>query len=84
MITERTLSPQEIAKRHRVGVEKVINWIKKGELSAFDVGTVRGSQRPRFRVTESALENFEKNRTVVAPPPRARRRRRDTSIREYF
>ncbi|MBN2291804.1 MAG: helix-turn-helix domain-containing protein [Pirellulales bacterium] len=80
----RTFSPKELAERYEVATDKVIAWIRSGELSAFDVGSKPGSQRPRYRISENAIESFEIARSIQPPTPRTRRRRRDPNVKEFF
>ena len=71
---DRYLTPPMIAKRLRVSPEKVLNWIRKGELRAVNISD--GGRRPRYRVAPDDLEAFLKRREVQPPPPIQRRRRR--------
>lgn len=67
------LAPPEIAKQLRVSPEKVLGWIRRGELKAVNVSN--GHSRPRYRVSQESLDAFLKYREVYPPPPRVRRRR---------
>jgi excisionase family DNA binding protein len=71
--TREYLTPPEIAKRLRVNVDKVLTWIRSGELRAINVATRRGC-RPRYRVAVVDLESFLRSRAVVPPQPVTRRR----------
>lgn len=57
MTLEPTYSPPEIAKSWGVSREKVLNWIRKGDLIAINT-TLKDGGRPRYRVKESDLSNF--------------------------
>ena len=72
---KRYLTPTEIATRLRVSPEKVLNWIRKAELRAVNVGEETG--RRLYRVNPDDLEDFLKSREVQ-PPPRRIRHRRET------
>lgn len=74
-----TSSIKDIQKRYGVGEHTVLGWIRRGELRAINVCRT-GSSRPKWRITEQALEAFEENRTPTPPPPRTRRRKRDAEI----
>ena len=50
-------TPPEIAKQLRVDVAKIIARIRAGELVAIDVSTP-GSRRPRYRISDEALQDF--------------------------
>ena len=65
-------TPPQIAKRLRVRGDKVLNWIRKGELCAVNVSD---STRPRYRVSEGDLATFLDRRSVD-PQPRVERCRR--------
>jgi len=82
-IPSRTLTPPQVASRLRVSPEKVIAWIRAGELRAIDVAT-RGSRRPRYRIDPADLVAFENGRAVVARPAPSRRRRRSPEVIEFF
>jgi len=84
--TSRTkLSPPQIARRWGVSPQKILAWIRSGELRAIDAATHRGG-RPRYLVDIADLAAFEQRRAVVVPPAtrRCRRRRRDAGITVYF
>ena len=80
------MSPPKLAKQWGVSPDKIIAFIKSGELPAIDVSTNRGSPRPRFLIDIADVEAFEMSRAVIPPAPKTkrRRRRRDPAIREYF
>ena len=68
----RYLIPREIAIRLRVSPEKVLGWIRRGELCAINVSN---ATRPRYRINPDDLEAFLRRREVQPPPPRQRRKR---------
>ena len=78
------LTPPRVAERLKVSPEKVITWIRSGELAAADVSLRPGTGRPRFRVDPQELDAFLRRRSVVPTPKTKRRRRRDPSVTEYF
>lgn len=77
-----TLSPRALAARWGVCVDKVLNFIRSGELRAFNVASTT-SKRPRYRISMAEVERFEQEtRATASPvqtPPEAPRRRRDSS-----
>jgi hypothetical protein len=81
-------TPAELAKDARIGINKVLDWIRKGELRAVNVAANAEGQRPRWRVAESDWEDFQLRRsTSPTPTPRPSRRRRretDASVIEFF
>jgi len=80
--TGRFLSPPAVARRLAVKPERVIGWIRRGELRALNVGD--GKQRPRYRVSEADLLAFEQRRAVVPPAKPSRRRRQSAEVIQFF
>ena len=79
------LTPPQLAKEWGVSPDKIVGFIRRGELRAIDVSTNRGSARPRYLIDRRDIEAFENARAVVPPAPKTRRRRRrDSSVKEYF
>lgn len=80
------LTPAQCAARLAIDVDRVRTLIRNGELAAIDVG--QGTRRrPRYRVSESALDNFIQQRTVRPPSTaenRRQHRRRDPQVVEFF
>lgn len=77
------LTVAQAAERLGVGVDVVAAHIRAGRLAASNVGL--GSQRPRYRITPEAIEEFLAERLVRPAAPAARpRRRRLESVTEYF
>jgi hypothetical protein len=77
------LTVREVARRYRVGTQKVVNWIRRGELGAINTSTSLCS-RPRFVVLPDALLAFEKARAVVPKPKPARRARPRSDFIDFF
>jgi hypothetical protein len=70
-------TPKEIATRFSVKPEAVTAWIAAGELVAINVARP-GATRPRWRISEEAIEDFERRRSSRPqqnPKPASRRRR---------
>jgi excisionase family DNA binding protein len=65
------VTPPDIAKLLRVSPEKVLGWIRRGELKAVNVGN---GFRPRYRVSWDHLDAFLAAREVQPPPERPRRK----------
>ena len=76
------LTPPEVAKRLRIRPDKVLAWIRSGELTAIDVSESQGG-RPRWRVSEADLQDFLKRRQSQ-PAPKQTRRRREKPRKSYF
>lgn len=58
------LTPPALAKRWGITPEKVIAFIRRGELRAFDVASP-GSKRPRYRILLDAVCEFEHRRSAM-------------------
>jgi excisionase family DNA binding protein len=75
---------QDLERRFGVTVHTVLGWIRSGELRAVNVGRRPGARKPRWRITQAAVEAFELARTATPPPPRARRRKRASDVIEFY
>lgn len=76
------LTTAEVARRYRVGEDRVRAWIKAGALKAVNTSDI-GCAKPRFVVTVEALAEFERTRST-APLPKPVRRRRADGQRDFF
>jgi len=83
-MSERTLSVRNLCERYGVSEHTVLGWIRSGELKAVNVGRRLGAKKPRWRITEVALEAFEQLRTPTAPAPRGRRKKRPAGVIEFY
>ncbi len=81
-VTGRGLTVADVAKRYRVGEDKVRAWIKSGLLKAVNTQDV-ACGKPRFVVLPEALTEFERTRSP-APFPKVPRRRRPTGQIDFF
>jgi excisionase family DNA binding protein len=77
-------TPPEVGKRLGVNAEKVLGWIRSGELRAVDVSIHHGSGRPRWRISEADLEDFLHARSATPAPKTRRRRSMVGNVKEYF
>jgi transposase len=88
-MTDHTLTPlpqagltvREVARRYRVGEDKVRAWIARGELAAVNTAAVLCG-RPRWVILPDALAGFERRR-AGGPPPKPCRRVRQVGIDFY-
>jgi transposase len=76
------LTVRDVARRYRVGEDKVRAWIRRGELQAINTSASL-SARPRWVVTVQSLELFERRR-AGGPPPKPQRRRRRREEIDYY
>ena len=84
VVEQHTLTPPELAKRWRVKAERVIVWIKSGELRAFDVSSRPGVGKPRYRIPQDAIIEFENRRSAAQVKTTRRRRQQPVDVIEYF
>lgn len=84
--------PRDLALRWGVCIDKVLNFIRSGELRAFNVAA-KSSKRPRYRIPLESVRQFEEQTRAAAipeapaPPAPSRRRKRDSATparRTYF
>jgi hypothetical protein len=83
---ERTkLTPPQIAQLWGIAPDKVVAFIRSGELRAINVASPGRNQRPRFLVDLQDLADFERRREVQpAPKQPPRRPRREPSGNDYY
>jgi excisionase family DNA binding protein len=78
------LTPPEVAARYGISPDKVLAWIRAGELRAVNIAT-RPTGKPRWLIDEADLAAFETRRTAqVVPVVTPRRRCGDTDVIAYF
>jgi excisionase family DNA binding protein len=69
------LTVRDVARRLRVGADKVRGWIARGELLAVNTAT-RG--KPRYVILPEELAAYERTLAVGSRPPVKRRKKRET------
>ena len=57
-----SLTPPQVARRLGVNPDKVLRWIRSGELSAVNVTTKPGG-RPKYRIAAADLDTFKNRRS---------------------
>lgn len=78
------ITPPELARRWGVAPEKVLTWIRSGELRAIDACARRG-QRARYLIDLADVAEFESRRSTLPTPRRVSRpRRRRQNVVEFF
>ncbi len=68
------LTTREAARLLRVSADKVLAWIRRGELGAVNLSN---RSRPQYRISPDDLDTFLKAREVQPPLKRPRRLRRE-------
>lgn len=81
----KTFSVQQLCERYQVGQPVILLWIKSGELQAINVSAIRG-KKPRWRVTQAAVEAFEiaRGSSPVVPPVRRRRKTAQADVIQFY
>jgi hypothetical protein len=79
-----TFSVRDVQARHAVGVHTVLHWIATGQLRAVNISRNPGAKKPRWRITQEALDAFELTRTPIPQLPRTRRRKRRVDFVEFY
>jgi transposase len=82
--TRQTLRPVDVAKRYGVSAEKVIGWIRRGELRGVNVADRRDGRKPRFVIDPADLKAFELSRTPGPAVRPIRRRKSAAGVTEFF
>jgi hypothetical protein len=82
-MTTAFLTPPDIAKILQIKPGKVIGWIDRGELSAVNIAADRAG-RPRWRISQSSLEEFLAARGNRKPIKASRRRKSALTVQEFF
>jgi hypothetical protein len=76
-------SVKDLQERYDVTQNTVLHWINTGQLRALNVGIEPGKKKPRWRITQEALEAFESIR-LTAPLPKQPRRRQMADVIERY
>ena len=77
------LTPPELARRLRVHPDKILGWIRSGELRAINVAAnPRG--RPRWRIDPADVAAFEQRRAARPVLPSRRRKRPVGDVIEFY
>jgi Helix-turn-helix domain len=79
---QRGLTPRELAGILRVSPDKVLGWIRAGELPALNTSSAR-CRKPRYVVLPHHLVEFERRRQA-GPAPKASRRPRKSATVDYY
>ena len=79
----RKCTPPEIAKRFGIAHDKVLAWIRSGELRAIN-GATAPDGRPRYLIDEADLLAFEARRSNSPAPAKKRRSRRQYDVPQYI
>jgi len=78
-VDESALTPPQAAKLLKVSPDKVLNWIRSGELRAVNVS----GGRPKYRIAREDLQAFT-NRRTPQPRPKPKRVRSSWTGKTYY
>jgi len=80
-----TYSVKDIQARYVVSQHTVLHWLTTGQMKGINVGRDPGKKKPRWRITQEALDAFEALRTPTPSAPRTRRRNKQASdVVEFY
>ena len=72
----------DVARRHRIGEDKVRAFIKAGALEAINTASAECA-RPRYVILPEALQRFEHQRSARTAPKTPRKRRPIPTVDYY-
>ena len=76
------LTTPEVAKMWRVSRERVVGWIRSGQLVAMN--TNPSGKIPRYVIDPQDLERFKQTRTVPPEVPKPQRRRPMPGVKQFY
>lgn len=79
----RRFVPADVADRFGVGLNKVLAWIRSGELRAVNVAASLNG-RPRWRIDLADVLAFEQRRSAKPVSVQRRQQRSSNTVIEYF
>lgn len=82
MTTKQKLTPPEVAELWGISPDKILAWIRSGELRAIDASTTRGG-RPRYLIDVGDLAAFERSRSTTPVPASKPAKRRRQPTKQY-
>lgn len=78
------VTPPELARMWGISPDKVLSWIRSGELQAINIASDR-RLRPRYVIEKSAVEAFARSReTVRGCRSKSRKNARRSDVVEFF
>jgi hypothetical protein len=73
---------RDLARKWRIGEDKIRGFLRRGELVGVNVAT-HLSGKPQWRITAESVERFERRRSS-APPPQPPPRRRRSALVDFY
>lgn len=78
------LTLSDVCERYGVNAATVLGWIRRGELKAFNVGRAPGKKKARYRISETALQEFEAGRQIAVVQPVRRKRNAKADFIDFY
>jgi hypothetical protein len=73
---------RDLARRWRIGEDKIRGFLRRGELVGVNVAT-NLCGKPQWRIPAESVERFERRRSSAPAPDPPQRRRRRTVVDYY-
>jgi hypothetical protein len=84
-LAEPLSSVSDVAERFAVSPHAVLSWIASGELRAINVSRKGKSKRPTWRISATAIAEFELSRSAeVVHPKQSKPRSRKTEVIQFY
>jgi transposase len=83
LLKRTKLTPPMIARRFGVSADKIVAWIRSGELRGVNVAA-KSNGRPRYVVDEADLAAFELRRTAKPKEAATKRRKANQNVIQFF
>ena len=82
----RKLSPREVSEQWGIATDRVLGWIRSGQLRAINAAGDARSKKPRWLIDVEDLAAFERSRSTspVSSPNPSRRSRRMSTVPELY
>jgi hypothetical protein len=81
--TPDCFTPPTLARRWGVSADKVLTWLKSGQLRGFNAAT-NPAGRPRWRIALADALTFEQSRSAQPKPAAPKRRRACQNVIPFF
>ena len=78
------LTVREVEEALSLCNKAVLRLINSGALVSSDISLRPGTGRPRWRILQTSLDDFLRDRTHQPATKRRRRRRRDSDVIQFF
>jgi hypothetical protein len=83
-IQKTKITRPEVAKRWGVSVEKILAFIRSGELRAINGAFPGRNQRPRYLIDIADLADFERRRSTAPAPKKPPRVKRQVNRGDFY